>query len=313
MTKYFVFGIIAILILCALSSFIREEPIDKIKLGRLLFFDPILSKDKTISCASCHKPAFAFADTSALSKGINGKLGSRNTPSAMNLTITQAYFWDGRAQSLEEQALHPIANPIEMGLPIVEAIERLKNDQLYSAYFREIYNGEPTALTLADAIAAFERSLETFDSPFDNWKFSDRADVVSDAVKRGFAVFNGRGKCAQCHFGSDFTLREFRNVGLFNGKELSDSGRSIISGNPGDVGKFKTPGLRNITITAPYMHNGMFKTLREVIEFYDDPGKVVTNAINRDTILSRPLKLTEAEKLDLEAFLLSLTDKRFSK
>ena len=217
MTKYFAFCIIAILILSALSSFIQEEPIDKTKLGRLLFFDPILSKDRTISCASCHKPEFAFADSSALSRGINGKLGSRNTPSAMNLTIPQAFFWDGRAQSLEEQALHPIANPIEMGLPIAEAIKRLRNDQLYSTYFKRIYKGEPTDSMLADAIAAFERSLETSDSPFDNWKFSDRDDVVSGAVKRVFAVFNGNGKCVQCHFGSDFTLREFRNVGLFNG------------------------------------------------------------------------------------------------
>jgi cytochrome c peroxidase len=271
----------------------------------------LLSKNKTISCASCHKPGFAFADTSAVSKGVNGRKGTRNTPSAMNLSLNKSLFWDGRAQSLEEQVLGPIENKVEMNLSIDEALARLQTSKTYSSYFQEIFNSEPTRSNLAEAIAAFERTLETNESAFDSWKFSDDPNAVSDAVKRGFAVFNGKGKCIKCHFGADFTTNEFRNIGLFNGRNLNDSGRSVVSGNKEDVGKFKTPGLRNVSVTAPYMHNGMLKTLKAVIDFYNDPGKIVPNAMNRDSVLSKPLGLTKLEKRDLEAFLNSLTDKRF--
>jgi cytochrome c peroxidase len=153
--------------------------------------------------------------------------------------------------------------------------------------------------------------LETSESGFDNWKFAGDSLAVSAATRRGFAIFNGKGKCIRCHFGPDLTAHEFRNIGLFNGKNLNDSGRAIISGLDSDVGKFKTAGLRNVAITAPYMHNGMFRTLTEVIDFYNDPGKVIPASLYRDTILQRPLGLTKTERKDLLAFLHSLTDKRF--
>jgi len=295
------------------ASFINKEKTSKEKLGKLLFFDPILSRDHTISCASCHKPGYAFADTSAVSRGVAGKRGTRNTPSAMNVSLLSSFFWDGRAAKLEEQAVAPIENPSEMNLPLSEALYRLANNEKYSRLFGEVFNSEPTAKNLAEAIAAFERTLETSDSPFDNWKFSDDSTAVTDAVKRGFALFSGKAKCSSCHFGANFTNNEFRNIGLFNAKNLRDSGRSVISGRKEDAGKFKVPGLRNVAMTAPYMHNGMFTTLRAVIDFYDDPGKVVPNAINRDSLLARPLGLTVHEKKDIEAFLYSLTDKRFRK
>lgn len=289
----------------------KDGPANTAELGKQLFFDPILSSDSSISCASCHKPAFAFADTSAVSRGVADRPGTRNTPSAMNLRIQEVFFWDGRAVSLEQQALKPISNPVEMNLPIEEAVLRLKRSPTYSSYFRRLFNAEPDSINLSKAIAAFERTLETSDSPFDNWKFYDDTKAVSDAVKRGFVVFSEKGKCTKCHFGSDFTLREFRNIGLFDGKELNDTGRMLISGKAEDIGKFKTPGLRNIELTAPYMHDGRFKTLKEVIEFYNETEKFVKHPINKDTILSKPLGLTENEKADLEAFLISLTDKRF--
>jgi cytochrome c peroxidase len=295
------------------ASFSREGPADKAALGEMLFFDSILSRDRTISCASCHKPAFAFADTLPVSIGVKGRTGVRNTPSAMNLSLQRTFFWDGRAQSLEEQALAPIANPDEMDLSVEEAVQRLKADTRYNQYFKKIFGSEPSSTNLAIAIAAFERTLETSNSAFDNWKFSDDPTAVSDAVKRGFTVFNEKGKCIKCHFGADFTANEFRNIGLFNGKELNDSGRAVISGNQEEIGKFKTPGLRNVAITAPYMHNGMFRKLEEVIDFYNEPDRIVSRALNRDTILLRPLGLNEAEKKDLLAFLVSLTDKRFEK
>ena len=308
----FVFSTSVIVILLH-AAFISGEPVSKAELGKLLFFDPILSSDSSISCASCHKPQFAFADTSATSLGVGGTRGSRNTPSAMNVALQRNFFWDGRAGTLEEQALAPIENPVEMNLPVDKALQRLIENKNYQTYFRKIFNSDPDRSNLADALAAFERTLETSESPFDKWKFFQDQHAVSDAVKRGFIVFNKKGKCIQCHFGANLALNEFRNIGLFNGRELNDSGRALISGKVQDAGKFKIAPLRNVAITAPYMHNGMFKTLKEVIEFYNDPGKVVPNAINRDSLLTKPLGLTDQEKTDLEAFLISLTDRSFDR
>ena len=311
MKKFIILITTVMAMLLCLSSFSDNEPIDKAGLGRLLFFDPLLSKNKTISCASCHKPEFAFADTSAVSAGFKNRRGSRNTPTAMNVLLQKTFFWDGRAQSLEEQALAPIENPAEMNLPIEEAVERLQQNDKYNGYFVKIFNSEPTRANLAEAIASFERTLETSNSPFDEWKFSGDSNAVSDAVKRGFKIFNEKGKCIKCHFGADFTANEFRNIGLFDGKKLNDSGRVVISGKKEDLGRFKTPSLRNVGITGPYMHNGMFKTLDEVINFYNDPEKIVPRSINRDSVLAKPLGLTQKEKGDLKQFLRALTDKRF--
>jgi cytochrome c peroxidase len=313
MKRFFIIGVLIAGMVVVLTSFSKDEPTDAVSLGKLLFSDPILSKDKTVSCASCHKPAFAFADTSAVSTGVNGKKGKRNTQTAMNLRLDTSFFWDGRAKTLEEQALAPIENRDEMNLPVEEAIKRLKQSKKYNSYFKKIFNSEPTAELLAKAIAAFERTLETSDSPFDNWKFYDDSNAVSDAAKRGFKIFNEKGKCVTCHFGADFTTHEFKNIGLFDGKHFNDSGRFAVTKRKEDIGKFKTSSLRNVAVTAPYMHNGMFKTLEEVIKFYNETEKLVLNPINKDSILMKPLGLTPNEKKDLKAFLLSLTDKRFSK
>jgi cytochrome c peroxidase len=310
MKKYFIYVLAGAAVIFIHESF-NKAGVDKVELGRLLFFDPILSRDNSISCASCHKPEFAFADNTSVSFGVRNIKGTRNTPSAMNARRQTLLFWDGRAPGLEAQALMPIENPNEMNLPLDEALKRLSNSDTYRVYFKTVFDSQPTKENLAAAIGAFERTLETSDSPFDEWKFSDDSNAVSDAVKRGFDLFNNKGKCIRCHFGPDFTTNEFRNIGLFNGRELNDSGRIKISRKAEDIGRFKTPGLRNVAVTAPYMHNGMFRTLREVIDFYNDPSKVVDDAINRDTLLNGNLGLTEQDKTDLEAFLISLTDKRF--
>jgi cytochrome c peroxidase len=310
MKKYVVL-VVLISTLFVLVSFINKQKISKAALGKLLFFDSILSKNYTVSCATCHKPQYAFADTSAVSFGVDKKKGTRNTPSAMNLSLQRIFFWDGRATTLEEQALGPIENPDEMNLPLDEALSRLRNDKIYNDYFREVFDSEPSRTNLSLAIAAFERTLETSDTPFDNWKQNDDPNAVNASVKRGFAVFNGKAKCVRCHFGADLTTREFHNIGLFDGRTLRDSGRMKITGKKADIGKFKTPGLRNIAITAPYMHNGKFKTLEQVIDFYNDTRRIVPYSINRDTILNKPLGLTVQEKKDLVTFLRSLTDKSF--
>jgi len=311
MKQYSVYGIAGIATVVIALSFTNIEPANKAELGKLLFFDPILSKDKTISCASCHKPEFAFADTATVSKGVGGKRGTRNSPTTMNVMLRRPFFWDGRAKTLEEQALAPIENPVEMNLPLDSAIQRLQISRAYRDYFKRIFDSEPSKETVAAAIAAFERTLETSDSPFDKWKFNDDSNAVSATVKKGFEIFNGKGKCSKCHFGADFTQNDFRNIGLFNGKNLNDSGRIIVSGRKEDLGKFKTPSLRNVSVTGPYMHNGMFKTLKQVIDFYNEPDKAVSNSINRDSLLAKPLGLTLKEKNELEMFLFSLTDQKF--
>jgi cytochrome c peroxidase len=314
MKKYAALVLMIVSLLFIQARFFHSPPVDKVTLGKLLFFDTILSRDRTISCASCHKPEFAFADSVAFSAGVGGKPGVRNSPTAMNVSGSRRpFFWDGRAGSLEEQALRPIEDATEMDLSVEIAVKRLREDKTYRDHFMAVFNREPDAASLAEVISAFERSLETSESPFDDWKFSEREDAVSEPAKRGFELFSGKARCSQCHFGSDFSTHTFRNIGLFDGKKLNDSGRFVVTRDATDIGRFKTPTLRNVAITAPYMHNGMLKTLEEVITFYDDPAKIVPGSINRDSLLLKPLGLTAAEKSDLREFLLTLTDKRFKK
>jgi cytochrome c peroxidase len=290
-----------------------KEPNSIAELGELLFFDPILSSDSTISCASCHKPQFAFADNVPFSFGIDSLKGNRNTPSAMNLADRFFFFHDGRAMSLEEQVKGPIENPIEMNLPLSVAIDKIKRHQQYNDFFIKLFKHRATKEDLTFALAEYERGLETADTPFDDYMAGIDTISFSESAKRGRMIFNHKAKCFDCHFGPDFTADQFRNIGLFNGKNLNDSGRYLITKKPEDIGKFKTPGLRNVTITSPYMHNGFFKTLKEVIDYYDNPTKFISNSVNRDSLLAKPLNLSEQEKKDLENFLVSLTDRRFLK
>lgn len=280
-------------------------------LGEKLFHEKILSKDSSISCASCHIPSLGFADSVTLSIGIHGTPTTRNTPSVLNMKNRPYYFWDGRAGTLAQQSLMPIANKDEMGLPIAEAVQRLRANPTYQLLFLNIFGSQPTAQNLSLAIAAYENTLETDDSKFD--LANDDTDTLTSSEERGRKLFVGeKAKCFDCHMGPDFTNDDFKNIGLYDGKQLSDKGRYSITKETADLGKFKTPGLRNIAITAPYMHNGMFKTLEEVVEYYNNPEKFVRNPINIDSTLSKPLGLTEAEKADLVNFLKTLTDKRFT-
>ncbi len=292
----------------------KKKSIDTpVALGEKLFFDPILSADLSISCASCHKPEFAFADTSAFSKGVGGLLGNRNTPSVMNMAMREQLFWDGRAADLEAQVVFPIENPVEMNLPINEAVKRIRNSDEYRILFKKIYNSLPTKKLLINAISSYEKTLETENTPNDRWLNDEKNHGMTAAQLRGREIFIGtKAKCFDCHFTPDFTNDEFRNIGTFDGEKLNDSGRYLFTKNKNDIGKFKVPGLRNVAVTAPYMHDGSFKNLRNVIDYYDDISKFVPNAKFIDTILPQKIGLTEMEKQDLEAFLESLTDDRFS-
>lgn len=302
--------ILLLIVGCFLLSFDKQEKITKEKLGELLFFDPILSGDRSVSCASCHKPQFAYADTMAFSKGVNGRLTTRNTPSVMNVAAREALFWDGGAATLHEQVLFPMKNVNEMNLPPTEAVKRLNDSKKYKALFYRVFKEYPTEQNLGLAIEAYENTLETSDTPNDRW-LNDELGGLTDRQIRGREIFRVKAKCFECHFSPDFTVDEFRNIGLFDGKKYNDSGRYLITKNKEDIGKFKVPGLRNVAVTAPYMHDGSIKTLREVIDYYDDPDKFVRNSLGRDSLLAQPLHLTEQEKQDLEAFLHSLTDDRF--
>lgn len=300
---------ISLLLLIGASA---PDPMNAATLGQRLFFDPILSEDSTVSCASCHKPEYAFADTLALSPGVHGRLGTRNAPSVMNMSDRESFFWDGRAASLEEQALAPIANPVEMNLPVAEAVARLRRHPGYRSLFLKVFRRQPDAKGLAAALAAYERTLETSDSPLDRWQ-QDKPDSMNAQQIRGREIFLHKARCFECHFSPDFTGDEFRSIGLFDGKQHVDSGRFLVTRKMEDLGKMKVPGLRNIALTAPYMHDGSFRTLREVIDYYDDPSLRMPQGINRDSVLQTPLGLSEQEKQDLEAFLHALTDLRFRK
>lgn len=311
MKKSIVISFVLLSVVLGFTFDTKPQKITKERLGEMLFFDPILSEDSSISCASCHKPQFAFADTTPFSKGVHGRLGNRNTPSAMNVSSREALFWDGRAATLEDQALGPIANPVEMNLPVAEAVKRLNRSKKYRHLFFSLYKSNPTSKTLASALASFERTLETSNTPNDRW-LDDIPNSMTDQQVRGRTLFREKAKCFDCHFTPDFTADEFRSIGLFNGKSHNDSGRYNVTKNKADIGKVKVPGLRNVAMTAPYMHDGSFKTLREVIDYYDNPHATMPDGINRDSILSQPLHLTEQEKQDLEAFLHALTDDRFT-
>ncbi|GAA4465102.1 cytochrome c peroxidase [Nemorincola caseinilytica] len=288
-------------------------PATKEQLGEKLFFEKMLSADRSASCASCHIPAYGFADTAALSRGVGGHLGVRNSPSCANMSERPYLFYDGRAATLEEQVRFPIEDTNEMALPINEAVKRLRANKQYVEWFKKIFGEGPTERNLKVAIAAFERTLETSRTLFDRYMDGDSMAISASAIRGRELFMSKKAKCFDCHFSPDFTGDEFRNIGLYDGVRYTDKGRYAITKKEEDMGKFKVPGLRNVSVTAPYMHNGMFRTLAEVIEYYDDPYKVVPAPVNMDTLMVEPLHLTAEEKKDLENFLLTLTDDRFKK
>ena len=292
-----------------LSLAFTDAPPDTVEqLGKRLFFDPILSADSTLSCGSCHRPAFGFADTLAFSRGVGGKIGRRNTPGITNMTARPYFLFDGRAATLEAQVLLPIQDALEMQINLETVIRRLQGQPAYNQAFKEIFGRSASVDDLATALAAFVRTLETGNTPFDRW-MTDQPNPMNEAAVRGRRIFMNKGKCFDCHFSPDFTGDEFRNIGLYTGQQhLTDTGRFGITGQPADLGKFKVQGLRKVALTAPYMHNGMFRTLEEVIEYYDRPDAFVPNAIGRDSLLAQPLQLTPAEKSDLKTFLEALTE-----
>lgn len=266
-------------------------------IGWKLFFDPLLSAPRNTSCATCHDPDKGFESGEALGKGAYGDRLPRNAPTVVNLAGAQYFFWDGRAQSLEEQAKGPIENPIEMDLSHDEAAKRVRAEPRYVRAFSRAGVDEITIDEVVRAIAAFERSLGTGPTIYDKWLSGDRS-VFDESQERGRMIFFTRGQCATCHIGSNFTDGMFHNIGTGTAE---DPGRSEISGDDYDLGAFKTPSLRNWRGREPFMHDGRFATLDEVLEFYNQPK---TGALGETEL--DPLNLSEQDQADIKAFLATL-------
>lgn len=275
----------------------------KVELGKMLFFDTRLSKGNAISCAFCHNPGTGWADSRQFSVGVGGGQGGRQAPTVLNTGYQAFQFWDGRAGSLEEQALGPIQNPIEMAETLPNVVKKFSAVPEYKKRFREVFGTEVSAEGMARAIAAFERTVVSTNSAFDKYQAGDKS-AMSEAAVRGQGLFVGKARCAICHNGPNFTDNRFHNLGVPQAGPLKeDVGRHAVTRQEQDRGAFKTPTLRSVAQTAPYMHDGVFKTLEDVIEFYDKGGGKNPHL---DPLIA-PLHLTANEKKDLVEFLTSLT------
>jgi cytochrome c peroxidase len=317
---------------------------EKIALGEKLFFDGRLSLDGTVACSTCHDPARAFTDGRPVSIGVNGRAGQRNAPTILNALYDVAQFWDGRAKTLEEQAILPIINPSEMGQPSLDAaVARIAAVPEYQRAFRRVFGRAPEGNDLVRAIASYERTQISFDSPFDHFIAGDK-NAISDSAKRGWELFNTKARCNKCHALTEkkrdpvfFMDKDFHNIGIgilrHNvGAEACRSEQEINSGNTIDVDRaaiqsdmsvlgrflvtkkdidiasFKTPSLRNVMITAPYFHDGSQATLWDVVDHYNKGDGIKDPWLDEDM---QPLALTESEIDDLVEFMATLTSAQY--
>lgn len=272
----------------------------EVAIGIRLFFDPRLSRDGKTSCGTCHIHSFGFAQPSAVSTGVSGRTGTRNAPTVLGAKAVKSLFWDGRAHSLEEQALGPIQNPVEMDMTLPEIEQKLQGVAMYERLFKQAYGGPVSRDKIAKALAGFERALAFTPSTYEKWAAGD--GELSPAAQRGLEVFTRKGRCTNCHFGPDLSDRGFHNTGWGLDQPNPDLGRYVVTHNAAERGAFRTPPLRNAALTAPYFHDGRAKTLEEVVDFYDRGG---LDNDNLDPML-QPLELSAAEKRDLVAFLKTL-------
>ena len=275
----------------------------KIELGRQLFFDGRLSRNNQVSCAYCHIPGSGFSDPHPTSLGVDDLIGGRQAPTVLNTAFSPLLFWDGRAKSLEEQSLGPIQNPLEMAETLDHLVAKLQTVKGYRQQFRNVFGAEITPQGISEAIAAFARTLISTNSAFDQYSRGNK-QAMNQAAIRGMALFKSKARCILCHNGPNFTDNQFHNLGVpQTGPMKVDLGRYEVTGQDRDKGAFKTPTLRSILETAPYMHDGVFLSLEEVIDFLDKGGGANPNLSH----LMKPLGLTQEEKADLLAFLETLT------
>jgi cytochrome c peroxidase len=316
----------------------------RVALGQKLFFEPRLSGDGTVACATCHDPARAFTDGRPVSVGIHGRLGQRNAPTVLNALYNKTQFWDGRVNTLEQQAALPITNPFEMGSESInDAVSRIAGDKDYQARFMEAFARPVSEQDMLSAIAAYERTLASFDSPFDHFIAGD-ANAISGSAKHGWELFNTKAKCQLCHALTDnkrdatlFIDNDFHNIGigilrhrvaplaqqaereLAQGhlaaidtaaitSEMSALGRFLVTREKSDIASFKTPGLRNVVVTGPYFHDGSMQTLWDVMDHYNKGDGITNPWLDKEM---QPLALSESEIDDVVAFLASLTSPQY--
>jgi cytochrome c peroxidase len=305
-----------------MEEFFAEAPVvpvpERARLGRWLFYDTRLSGDGTVACATCHRPAHAFSEPRPVSIGIGGARGRRKAPTLLNLAARtvlpdtaeadrgERYFWDGRMTALEAQVLVPIADPTEMGLDHRELLERVARIRGYRPYFSEAFGSTDVTLDrVAAALADYVRTLRSGDAPYDRWRYRGDGRAMSALAQRGSDVFFFTGSCAMCHAGFNFSDGRFYNLGIgwdAASRSFADEGRAIVTGEPRHRGAFKTPGLRDVSKHAPYMHDGSLATLRDVVEFYNRGG--TPNPWRSGRL--RPLGLGPQDVDALVAFLESL-------
>ena len=316
----------------------------RVALGQKLFFDTRLSADGTVACATCHDPVRAFADGRPVSVGIHGRVGQRNSPTILNALYNKNQFWDGRVNTLEQQAALPTTNPFEMGsASIADAVSRIAGDKDYQNRFMQAFGRGVNEQDMLSSIAAYERTLVSFDSPFDYF-IAGEASAISDSAKRGWELFNTKARCQKCHALSDneqdvtlFIDNDFHNIGigilrhrigplaqqaereLTQGhrpeideaaitSDLSVLGRFLVTREQKDIAAFKTPGLRNVLVTGPYFHDGSMQTLWDVMDHYNKGDGITNPWLDEDM---QPLALTEPEIDDMVAFLVSLTSPQY--
>jgi cytochrome c peroxidase len=284
----------------------NEPTAARVELGKMLFFDPRLSRDGNMSCASCHNPMFGWSDGLAKGRGFQGQLLGRASPTVVNAAYNTIQMWDGRKKTLEDQAMGPLEAAPEMNTDIEQVFNWLQSSKGYQEAFAKAYPGEPIGDgTFRKAVASYERTIVSRTSPFDRWIAGD-AKAMNQQQLRGLAVFMGRdkGNCATCHSAPNFTDNGFHNLGLAAfGKENPDLARYKEKPIAINKGAFKTPTLRDVEYTAPYFHDGSAKTLLDVVEHYDKGGVVLTNLSPN----VKPLNLTPQEKADLVAFMKALS------
>ncbi len=279
----------------------------RVALGKKLFYDPILSRDSTVSCNSCHKQEFAFADDLPISPGVEDRLGFRNAPSLANVAWLQKVNRDGGVVKLDLQASVPIEDENEMDFTLLEAAERLNRHPDYAQMCQNAYGRPADPFVITRALGAFQRTLVSSDAPYDRFLYYNQDSALTPSQLRGLELFSSeKAGCTNCHSGFNLTTNQFENNGLHEDYS-KDQGRRRVTLLPEDDGKFRVPSLRNVALTAPYMHDGSLGSLEAVIEHYNSGG--TDHPLKSEHI--RPLNLTETEKQDLVNFLESLTDSTF--
>lgn len=286
--------------------------VEGVALGRMLFYEKAMSDDNTMSCATCHRQEHAFTDPRTFSIGTNGAVGRRNAMPVMNLAADHFFFWDARALSLELQAFKPVTDMNEMRNTWPQVVERLSNDPQYPPLFEKAF-GSPVidSLHVVYAIAQFERTLLSFNSRFDDYQYRGQTNALTEQEQRGLALFTGEAHCNDCHMMPLMQDHSMRNNGL--GMDVNDLGMFEVSGVESHRWRFKTPSLRNVEVTAPYMHNGRFATLEEVVDFYAENVHTEMPTLDEHMLpwVWGQIDLTADERSDLVAFLKSLTDEQF--